>query len=219
MTDGSTPLLLECGTPWKEIQRGLGFKAGELVGCLVSHSHKDHCRSLQDAMKAGIDCYMSKGTADATGASGHRLKIIEPIKQFTIGSWLVLPFETQHDCEGSLGFLLANLSGEKLLFITDSYYCKYRFRGITHLAIECNHSHDILDRNVANGSLDPGMKQRLIQSHFSLENVKEFLKANDLSRVEEIHLIHLSDGNSDAEMFKREIMELAGKPVYVAGGQ
>ena len=39
-------------------------------------------------------------------------------------------------------------------------------------------------------------------------------------RGSEIWLLHLSDGNSDAERFKREIMELTGKkePVYIAGG-
>ena len=54
-------------------------------------------------------------------------------------------------------------------------------------------------------------------SHFSLENVKDFLRANDLSRVQEVWLLHLSDGNSDAERFKKEIMEVVGRPVYIAG--
>lgn len=217
VTSGNVPLLLECGIPWKAIQRGLDFKTSELAGCLVSHGHKDHCKAAEDVMRVGIDCYMSQGTADVLGASGHRVKIIEPLKQFAVSGWAILPFETQHDCDGSLGFLLANQDGEKLLFITDSYYCKYKFAGINVIMIECNHSYDILDQNVANGSLPLTMKNRLIQSHFSLENVKEFLKANDLSKVREIHLIHLSDGNSDEERFKREIQELSGKPTFIAG--
>ena len=83
--------------------------------------------------------------------------------------------------------------------------------------IECNYASDILYRNVENGSVPMVLKNRLLTSHFSLDNVKEFLKANDLSKVQEIWLLHLSDGNSDAERFKREIMELTGKPVYIAG--
>lgn len=214
-TDGSSSLLLECGIPWKEIQRGLNFKTSELTGCLISHLHADHSKAAKDVMRAGIDCYMSRPTAEALGVSGHRVRIIDPPKQFVIGSWLVLPFETQHDCEGSLGFLLANKLGEKLLFITDSYYCKYKFNGLSVIMIECNHSYDILEANVASGVLDAGMKNRLIQSHFSLENVKEFLRANDLTQLQEIHLIHLSAGNSDAERFRREVMELTGKPTFV----
>lgn len=50
----------------------------------------------------------------------------------------------------------------------------------------------------------------------SLETVKGFLAANDLSRVREIWLLHLSDDHSDAERFRREVMELTGKEVHVA---
>ena len=81
--------------------------------------------------------------------------------------------------------------------------------------IECNYAADILDRNVENGALPPVIKKRIFRSHFSLESVKEFLRANDLNRVREIRLIHLSDGNSDAERFKKEIQELTGKPVII----
>ena len=51
----------------------------------------------------------------------------------------------------------------------------------------------------------------------SLETCKKFLAAQDLSAVKAIHLLHLSDGNADAELFKREVQALTGKPVYVAG--
>ncbi|HEM1811409.1 TPA: MBL fold metallo-hydrolase, partial [Listeria monocytogenes] len=53
------------------------------------------------------------------------------------------------------------------------------------------------------------------QSHFSLENVKEFLNANDLSQLREIHLLHISSSNGDPNMFKNEIQALTGVPVYV----
>ena len=58
------------------------------------------------------------------------------------------------------------------------------------------------------------MKKKLIDDDLSYQ---DFLRANDLSRVKEIHLLHLSDENSNAERFKREIQEISGKPVYVAG--
>lgn len=214
--DGSTPLLLECGIPFKEIQRKLDFKTREIKGCLVSHEHKDHSKAIADVMKAGIDCYMSKGTAKVLNISGHRVKIVQPLQQFHIGTWTILPFETQHDAAEPLGYLLANQAGEKLLFATDTYYIKYRFQGLTHIMVETNYAIDILKANIETGAVNDAMAKRLLQSHFSLDNVKEFFRANDLSKVREIHLLHLSDGNSDAERFKREIMRLTGKPVYVA---
>lgn len=216
ITDGRTPLLLECGIKYKDIQRALKFRVSEIAGCLVSHEHIDHSKACKDLMKAGIDCYMSRGTTGALGLSGHRLHIIQKKQQFKLGTWTILPFETQHDAQEPLGFLLANQYGEKLLYATDTYYIRYRFQGLTHIMIECNYSLDILRNNVANGSVEPALKNRILKSHFSLENVKKFLQVNDLGKVQEIWLLHLSDGNSDAERFKREIQSLTGKPVYIA---
>lgn len=216
VTDGSTPILLECGIPFKEIQRGLKFRLSELAGCLVSHEHKDHCKAVEDIMRAGIDVYMSQGTADALRVSGHRLHTIQAKQQFQLGTWTILPFDTQHDAAEPLGYLMANRDEDKLLYLTDSFYCRYRFQGLTHLMLECNYSLDILRANVEAGHIDPALKNRIIKSHFSFEHVKELLKANDLSKVQEIWLIHLSDGNSNAERFKREIQELTGRMVFIA---
>jgi phosphoribosyl 1,2-cyclic phosphodiesterase len=216
ISDGRTTLLLECGIRYKDIQKNFNFRMSEVSCCLITHEHKDHCAALKDVLKAGIDCYMSSGTVEALGIEHHRIKPVVPKKQFAVGTWTILPFDVQHDVSEPLGFLLANKAGEKLLFATDTYYIKYKFKGLSHIMVECNYSTDILNDNIASGSVPQIMKKRLIRSHFSLENVKEFLKANDLSKVQEIHLLHLSDNNSDEERFKREIMELTGKVVYIA---
>ena len=183
---------------------------------LTSTSYADHSKAVKDIMRAGIDCYISAGTAEALGLSGHRLNIIKAKQQFRIGTWTILPFETQHDAQEPLGFLLANQDGEKLLYATDTYFIRYRFRGLTHIAVECNYSLDILRTNVANGSVEPVLKSRILKSHFSLENVKQFLKANDLSKVREIWLLHLSEQNSCEKRFKEEVQKITGKPTYIA---
>lgn len=216
VTDGHTALLLECGIRFKDIQRGLHFQTSSIAGCLLSHEHGDHMKAVAEVMKAGIDVYASRGTLDALRVDGHRAVPIQSKKQFSIGSWSIMPFDVQHDVAEPLGFLLANQAGEKLVFITDSYYCKYTFKGLTHIMLETNYSARILDENIAAGRVPPMMKKRLLKSHFSLENAKSFLQANDLSKVQEIWLLHLSDGNSDEELFKREVQELTGKLVYIA---
>jgi phosphoribosyl 1,2-cyclic phosphodiesterase len=212
----NSELMIECGISIDRIRKGCGFRLTEIKACLISHEHQDHCKAVKDLMKAGIDCYMSQGTAEALGVSGHRVNIIKAKQQFRLGTWTILPFETQHDVTEPLGFLLANQDGEKLLYATDTYFIRHRFQGLTHIMVECNYSLDILRANVEAGSVPATLKNRLLKSHFSLENVKEFLKANDLSKVQEIWLLHLSDNNSDCERFKREVMELTGKPTYIA---
>ncbi|MEJ8547153.1 MBL fold metallo-hydrolase [Brevibacillus borstelensis] len=216
ITDGCTALLLEAGIRYKDIQRALDFQVSSIAGCLISHEHGDHGKATTDVMKAGINVYTSQGTLEALGLSGHRTKPIRAKQQFRIGTWSILPFDVQHDVAEPLGFLLANQTGEKLMFATDTYYIRYRFQGLTHIMVECNYSLQLLNENIAAGRVPSVMKKRLLRSHFSLENVKDFLLANDLSQVQEIWLLHLSDNNSDEAFFKREIQELTGKPVFVA---
>jgi len=214
--DGHSQLLLECGIKYRDIQIALNFDTKNIVGCLISHEHKDHTKGLKDVLRAGINCYMSQGTAEAEGIEHHRIKTVEARKNFTIGDWKVMPFEVEHDVNEPFGYLIMNKQGEKLLFATDTYYVRYKFKELNYIMIECNYSLAILEDNINNGRVHPAMKNRLIKSHFSLENVIEFLKVNDMSKVEEIHLLHLSDTNSNEIEFKNRIQEVTGKLVYIA---
>lgn len=209
-------LILECGIRYKDILKGLNFNLSNVVSAIISHEHKDHSKAITDVIKAGIDIYTSKGTALACAALEYRVKHIKSEKQFKVGGFTILPFETEHDAKEPLGFLIQHEELGKLIFITDSYYCQYNFKGLNHIMIECNYSHEILTDNLEQGLIPNSLKNRLLKSHFSLDHVKEFLSANDLSQVKDITLIHLSDGNSNSEQFKAEIERLTGKPTYIA---
>ena len=222
VSDGETPLLLECGISYKKMQEGLEFRLSEIEGCLISHEHKDHCKALNDVMKAGINCHMSYGTKNALivddfTEDNHRLITHQTYDPFKIGSWVIKSFEVKHDVAEPWGFLLwSKATGDKLVYITDSFYSKFKFNEVNYFMIECNYSKKILDENIAAGRVPMVQKNRLLKSHFSLKNVKDFLKANDLSKINEIWLLHLSSRNSDAKQFKREIQELTGKMVSIA---
>ena len=213
-TDGASGLI-DIGIPWKRIQEAMGFTASSLDFVLVTHRHLDHSGYIKEAIKAGVDVYAIKDVWNSNGISSHRAHIITSMKQFQIKNLTILPFSVPHDVE-NVGFLIADDRGNKMLYLTDCFYSPFRFRNLTLIAVECNYSLDILRANVEAGLVEPALKSRILKSHFSLENVKEFLKANDLSKVEEIWLLHLSDSNSDAKRFKREIQELTGKMVFVA---
>ena len=213
--DGQTKIMIEVGMPWKQIQRALNFETHTISAVLCSHSHSDHSLSIKAAMKAGLDCYMSRDTASALGLIGHRLHIVEPMKQFTVGKWAVMPFDTRHDAEGSLGFLLASETGERLVYLTDSVYSRYRFEGITCWMLEINYDTETIKQNVADGIIDREHYKRVIRSHCSLETAVELLKANDLSKTQGLWIIHMSNENANAERIKRTLQEAFGKPVYL----
>jgi phosphoribosyl 1,2-cyclic phosphodiesterase len=217
ITDGHTDLLLEAGIRFSDIRKALDFRVSRLAGCLITHNHGDHIKAATDLAKAGVNIYSSQGTFDAAKISGHRFKPVKAMEQYVVATWTIMPFPVEHDAEEPYGYLLANQDGDKLAFITDSYFCRYTFSGLTHLMLECNYSLKILDENIAIGRVHPAMRPRLLRSHFSLENVKDFLRANDLSKLQEVHLLHLSDNNSNEALFKREVQQITGKPVYVCG--
>lgn len=208
--------MIEIGIPLKEIKKKVNINFSDLSGCLISHEHQDHSKFAKDLIKY-CDIYASSGTLEAMNIDvfKHRQHILVHGQAVKIGSFNVLPFNLQHDAAEPLGFLIQSaITKEKLLFATDTYYIKPRFRGLNYIMIECNYALDIVENN----SLEPIVKKRLRKSHFELENVKKFLLANDLSKVKKIYLLHLSDGNSDAARFKKEIMQLTGIPVEVCGG-
>jgi phosphoribosyl 1,2-cyclic phosphodiesterase len=217
ISDGRSRLLLECGLGWKALRERLNFQVCELAGALITHEHGDHAKSAHALMAAGVDVYASRGTFDALELSGHRRHDVAALKPFKVCSWTVMPFPAVHDAAEPLGYLLGSTAGVgKVVFLTDTAYCPHRFRGLTHICVECNYSLDRLRERVELGELSVERKRRLLNNHFGLERLQEMLAANDLSQVQEIHLLHLSDENADEERFKREIMRQTGKPVFVA---
>lgn len=216
VSNGKTSLLVEAGITWVQIRLRTNFNTSEIAACLISHSHMDHARAASDVMRAGIDCYASLQTFEALGIAGHKANILDERVPKTVGEISFFSFGTIHDTPGSVGFLICDeISGDRLLFLTDTAYVKYLFKDLTHIVIEANFSLEILNRNIKSGRVDESRKKRLIRTHMSIERVIDLLKVNDLSRVREIRLIHLSDHNSDAELFKKMVQAATGKHVYV----
>lgn len=210
-------LILDCGVSLKEIQKALNFDLSKVCGCLVTHEHLDHAKSVQALMMIGVHVYSSKGTFEKLGMLDLNPRILKHTITRKIGDFFIRPFSVEHDAVEPLGFLIQHIpTGEKLLFATDTFYIRYKFQKLDYVILECNYIKDILDKNVSLGYIPEAFKKRLLTSHFSLDNVKKFLSANDISSVKKIVLIHLSDGNSDAKRMKDEIEELAQIETVIA---
>lgn len=206
-------LILECGIRYKDIFKGLDFDLSKVVGCLVTHEHKDHCKAINELMNVGIKVYTSQGTWDSIEPkyieNCYKMFSVESNKKYKIGDFDVMPFKVEHDVNDPLGYLIVHKELGKIVFITDSYFCKYKFKNVDHILIECNYSESILKDL-------PPWRARVLKSHMSLETLKEALKTWDLSNTKDITLIHISEGNGESERFRKEIEELTGIKTYVA---
>lgn len=224
LDNGSSTLLLECGLPFKVIQRKLGFKTSEIDACLISHEHQDHAKAAKDLAKAGIDLYMTKGTAEALNLYGHRINTFEGIKTgyiltykaFNIGCYRITPFMTIHDVREPVGYVISDLlQGEQIFFVTDTAYLPYKIPKVDYIMIECNYTKSKIDSKLRYGLIHASLRNRIVKNHMSLETVVEALKLADLSKCKKIYVLHLSDGNSDEAEIKRQIQEVSGVEVEV----
>lgn len=211
---GVSPLLIEAGIPIRKIREALGFSLSNVAATLISHEHMDHAKAVKDLLKAGVDCYMSVGTAKMLGVDGHhRTTTIEPFGVEMVGPWTVFTFPLEHDAAESFGFFVLHpATNERCLFIPDTGFIKNRFTGVNILCIECNNLEEILSANIINGSIPAVAGRRIRRHHMSLERVISMLKANDLSLCREIWLLHLSDRNSDEAKMIRTVQEVTGIP-------
>ncbi len=216
MDSGTQVLILELGVNFKDIKVALDFNLSKVCGALVTHEHLDHCKAVTDAAKAGIDIYSSPGTINAINISSHRLHPVFAMKDFMIGEFKIKPFDVRHDCAEPFGYLIYHPQCGNTLFITDSFYCKYTFPNLNNIIVEANYCEDIMAEKFFSGDLNKIIRDRVMKSHMSLKTCKELLQANDLKAVNNIVLIHLSDGNSDERKFKKQVQELTGKNVHTA---
>lgn len=212
----SEALLIECGVSITEIKKAIDFNVSKVVGCIITHEHLDHSKSILEVMNSGIDVYATAGTLKERGVIGPRAKSIKSLEEFQVGGFRILPFDVKHDCAEPVGFLINHHECGKTLFLTDSIYSPYRFNGLNNIIIEANYCKEIVDARYGDEAKNHFLRNRVLKSHFSIANCKQMLSANDLSAVNNIVLIHLSDRNSDAVRFQREVQELTGKNVTVA---
>lgn len=213
-TDGFTTIAIDFGVPFRQAQKALDYKVTALDGILSTHLHSDHCQGVPNAITAGVNCYAIESVFNHLGINeSHRAHKIFELKQFRINTLTILPFPLEHDVP-NVGFLIQSNHGGKLVYITDTFYCKFRFKNVDIIAIEANYKKSILDENIASGMVPSAIRHRIINSHFEIENVKAFLVACNLSQCREIHVIHVSRTNGCKESFINDIKALTGIPTY-----
>lgn len=215
-------LMIECGVPFKEIQKALDFDYSGVAGCLVSHEHKDHCKAVKGVLNAGIGVYSTVKTYNEMGTDGNvntRFIVANgaTVRTNGINGFKVLAFPVNHDAVDPVGFLIHHPECGVVLFATDTYYLKQTFSGLNNIIIEANYCEDILNDLEAKGKANTYVSDRVRQSHMSIQQCINTLNANDLSKVNNIVLIHLSDANSDEKRFKSMVEQVTGKRTFVAG--
>ena len=137
---------------------------------------------------------------------------LEPMKKYHLGGFMVIPLRVPHGDYPNYAYHITLPDYQTLLFATDLERWNYNFNSITHLAIECNYSDDIRIDAMLNGAELRAQSRNHMEIGETIRTINR-LKSPELQTVV---LLHLSQGLSDAEDFKRRIFNECGVNAKVA---
>lgn len=205
--------LLECGGQILIIEAGLSYEKVVLpainwehyrvVGCLASHSHGDHSKYVQEYIGRVVYVY---GNADIEGVSPLVTK-----KKYYIGNFKVQCLEVPHNVP-CYSYIIDCPDGIRILFITDTSGFKYRVKGVHCLMVEANYDEEV----ILDHAVQDQWSRSASENHLSIDQAIEVIKKHDTVDLQDIILLHLSDGNSDASKFQRMVKSETGHDCYIA---
>lgn len=190
-------LVLDCGLPIREIKKGLDWDISKVVGVLCTHSHLDHAKAVKDFENMGIPVFKP-----------YEIKTNTQNKW--LGSFQITTFDLPHNRTENRGFFIRTLENERILYLTDFEYCRYRFteQKVNHILIECNYQKELVERDLPN-------YEHKIRGHCSLETCKSFIAANKTSDLRTVILCHMGAETTIAEECLSEVQKVVGEGVNV----
>lgn len=231
---GQSSLLLDAGIPAKRIREGCDYRLSQISGCLVTHSHGDHCKAVKDLLAASVPVYMPEKEIAAAGFPAHHR--LHPLKRrsvgfnaaspqtlsyevFEAGTFAVRPFQTFHDTPEPVGYFIAGGEPgtvENLLYFTDTYYLQGRFRNLNYIIGECNYDSETMWEKVESGETPAARAKRLFSTHMSLNHFLDFLKCvENPETIRQIYICHMSDDHGNEANIREAVQRLTGAEVYV----
>ena len=124
-----------------------------------------------------------------------------------IGGFRIQSFGVVHSVP-TVGYLIGHERLGKMLYVTDTEYVKYRFRGLNSILIEMNHSDEYIDRNASKFA-------HVKKGHMEKQTTLEFIKANMSLDLRRVILCHLSSDGADPVEFKEAVREIVPSWVTV----
>jgi len=212
-------ILVECGCTWKKLQKALGCDLSNIVGCLLTHEHKDHSKAIEDVLQAGIDVYASAGTFEALSVVHRKAHAIDVLKGIKIAdTFRIFPFEVNHDAAQTFGFIV-QADGESLLFVTDTSHIKQKFGlAFSIITVCCGYDGAVLRDRVERGSINEEFAKRLLDSHMEKEVTKSYIRdCCCTDKCTEIWLLHMSGNNIDQKKTREEFEAEFFIKTYIAG--
>ena len=159
-----------------------------ILGALITHSHNDHSKSMDELENSGIDIYS--------------YKTLKPLEKFTIDNFEIMTIPLVHNVY-NIGFIIKDkLSGKKMVYATDTSAIP-PIKNIDYWLMECNHTKARMEYQIQKGSESSIHLGNAMTNHFSLEKMIKYFQNEQVTKPEHLIACHLS--NSTAT--KKDILD------------
>jgi len=202
-------LILEAGLGKRDLLSGLDHDISGVCGCLLSHEHVDHSKGAKYLESMGVSIITSPGTMDALNLGAAYNKMLRHGEQFLVGPYWVLPFNTHHNCEEPLGFVIQHNEMGVMVFATDTSDITQKFPVVNHWLIEANYSETMLSDHLESGLISAPQYQKT-KTHLSIEKAANTVISNGMDEVKNVILCHTSLKNSNENYFEKYFARKTG---------
>lgn len=210
---GKTRILVDCGFSLSETEfrlHRLGCPPQSLTAILVTHEHGDHAGGVgRLSRRYNIPVWLTVGTyhamRDTRFAQMHYINVHQPL---AIHDLHVTPFPVPHDAREPCQFVFSD-GAHRLGLLTDvgslTPLIVQTLQGLDSLLLECNYDAHMLE----NSEYPPSLKARVAGRYGHLNNLQscELLRQLDLSRLQHLIGMHLSENNNLPEYAYRALCD------------
>ena len=203
-------LLLECGRPFSEFLTAHDYDISNFIGVLISHRHSDHIKYINQFINHSLSVYSNEDIQSIQ----KEVKALKTGLKYKIGNeFIVQAIPLKHNAP-NYGYII-DVQGTRIVFATDCVDFPYKIHHVNVWMIEMNNSDEVILDNYVD---DIDMRSQY-QNHLSIEKAIKAVKMNYSVDLQTIIGIHLSDVNSDKNLFRKEVMDEIGiEPLFAESG-
>jgi len=225
----SESLLIDAGIGLRTLKKYFKDRAlpFNIANCLITHDHTDHVKSIGGICKeCGTTVYATREVHQGIERNycvkykipQERKVYVEKQKQFSIGNFVITPFNVPHDSSDNVGYLI-EYEGVRLCIVTDAGETNSEIGGYiskaTHLILESNYDKEML----LEGPYPEHLKARIRggRGHLSNTECGETLIKYATPNLQHVWLCHLSAENNHPELARKTIESCLRNNGIIAG--